>query len=225
MKKHMKKHMKKNIAWTQIDGRPGDQRLFVNNVDEDHIFVCDNSGKDPDHTEDGRLAVDFYREGKAYLSFSGTGTGPQLMLQIPVLTENGSERYVMAGFWAAMPLKKRGLKINPDNTIKEMWVDLQGTVFKLPEEDIEDIEDVVELYGDIRVHAPTPYEPPDKTGLDWDRGVVRFLQIGDEIYSDAGDDEWVYFSGESDDLYNEHGYSGRIQTNIFNQAAKEGFLK
>ena len=99
------------MSWKKINGRPGDQRLF-RNTERQGLFVCDNSGRNPDETDDGPLKVNVAR--KALVNV-GTFT-TRLHVMIPVLLSDGRESRCSAGVWAVPDLKAAGLEVEIDST-------------------------------------------------------------------------------------------------------------
>lgn len=73
------------INWTKIAGMKGEHRLFISDAFPGAVAIADNSGRTPDHTDDGRLFISAHREWEVYVSPHGNG----IYFRVPLEHQNG----------------------------------------------------------------------------------------------------------------------------------------
>jgi len=79
------------MNWKRIYNSTNNNHLFVNTYDWEHTYICDNSGPDPEHTDDGPLA--FAHEECDKIVVKPSTFGGSLEARVPVIVERKESSY------------------------------------------------------------------------------------------------------------------------------------
>tara|TARA_Y100000593_G_scaffold29950_2_gene59340 strand:- start:574 stop:924 length:351 start_codon:yes stop_codon:yes gene_type:complete len=79
------------MIWDRIYTSPHNNHLFVNTCDREYTYICDNSGPDPEHTDDGPIMFAHTICSKIVVKPSRFGGG--LVADVPVIAEREESSY------------------------------------------------------------------------------------------------------------------------------------